>query len=183
MRKNLIILLIGVVVGFILYSLLLGKGPSRSDAQSENDSEGEIISNGTKSSQKPFELREEDVVIPKQAPVAPVETRTHGSDDPRAAEPTPTPTESPKRILNFEVSEPEVHQMEANLDTLQKEVSLFREERGWVVKFYSSQNALADTGVRDGDLIRFNHLDTMKRNPETAELAQRLEDVLLSLQR
>lgn len=191
MKRSLITLGIGVVLGFILYSILLGRD-SASDAQRDGTSKAEFISvedadssaASRKSSSKPFELREEDVSIPKATPLPAVETRTHGSDEPRPPDASPTPSPSAeKRILNFEVSEPEVYQMETRLDSLQREVSLFREDRGWVVKFYSSQNALADTGIRDGDLIRFSHLESMKANPETAELARRLEDILQSLER
>ena len=88
-----------------------------------------------------------------------------------------------KAVLNFDVSQEQVEAMEHAIPELQKDVSLFRDSKGWVVRFHSQPNLLSDIGLKDNDLIRFSQIQKLKRDPEQAELISRLESVLNSLQR
>lgn len=91
--------------------------------------------------------------------------------------------EDPKKSLNFQISEAQIDAMEAQLPELQKEVSLFREQNGWLVRLHGHENLFAAIGVEDNDFIRFTQFDDMKKNPATEHLASRLEDILSNLER
>lgn len=86
-------------------------------------------------------------------------------------------------VLNLDISEDQVVQMEQHLIDLQKDVSLFRDKTGWIVRFHIQDNLLATTGIRDNDLIRFGHIEKLKEDPNRADLITRLEAVMMSLQR
>jgi hypothetical protein len=173
MKKNVVIFALGLIVGLFLYSSLQSqKKETNSDAQRE-----------TLPAHKEPELHQEDIAIsrpssPPNAASVSVETRTHAPETERPPAPSPS-----KRILQFDVSEFQLQRMEADLEALQKDVSLSRLEKGWQVKFRDDKNLLAEMGLRDGDLIQFSHLESMRRNPETTDLARRLEYVLTFLER
>ena len=86
-------------------------------------------------------------------------------------------------VLNLDVSEAQVSQMELNIDELQRDVSLFREQRGWVVRFHRKENLLAKIGVQDNDFIREGHFERLKQISDRAELMTRLEAIMNQLQR
>lgn len=98
--------------------------------------------------------------------------------------PESQPTEvSQAQLLNIDISEEQVVTMEQNLNELQKDVSLFRDEKGWVVRFHSRDNLLSQMGFHDNDLIRFGHFEKLKEDPSRSELITRLESVMMNLQR
>ena len=119
----------------------------------------------------------------------------HRSEEPASATTTPeTPHEvatsemqppqpTPPHPVYFIFSEESVENMEQNIATLQKDVSVIKDQDGWVVRFHSTNNLLSQLGISDNDLIRFNQLDEMRLNPETQDLANRMESVLGNLER
>lgn len=90
---------------------------------------------------------------------------------------------NPPHPVYFIFSEETVENMEQNIATLQKDVSVIKEQDGWVVRFHSTHNLLSQLGISDNDLIRFNQLDEMRLNPDTQDLANRMESVLANLER
>ncbi len=71
--------------------------------------------------------------------------------------------------------------MEENLSDLQKEVSLFRDNTGWIVCFHSQNNLLSRIGIKDNDLIRFGQIEKLKQDPNKTALISRLEAVIETL--
>lgn len=91
------------------------------------------------------------------------------------------PTANVLKGLN--ITESQIQKMEAYLPELQKDVSLFKDTQGWVVRFHHSSKIMSGLGVKDGDLISFKHLQDMKNEPALKALVGRLESVLSQLQK
>jgi hypothetical protein len=87
------------------------------------------------------------------------------------------------KILNIEFSDEQVSTMEQNIDELQKDVSFYRDTQGWIVHFNSQENPMAFAGLKDGDFIRFQQLNELKKDPSKEPLVSRLEGVMQQLQR
>lgn len=77
----------------------------------------------------------------------------------------------------------QISEMEQNLNDLQKDVSLFKDRRGWIVRFHVENNLLSQTGLKDNDLITFKQLQKLKEDPNKADLMTRLEVVMGTIQR
>jgi hypothetical protein len=91
--------------------------------------------------------------------------------------------EESKHSMVFDISEDEVEILEQNIPELQDQVTLYRENDGWHVRFKDPSNLLADFGILDNDVIRFSQIEEMKKDPSMERLTGRLEDVLHSLER
>lgn len=91
--------------------------------------------------------------------------------------------EEASEVFNLDIAESELAMMEENLSDLQKDVSLVRSEDGWIVRFYNSSNLMESIGVKDRDLIRFSHLEALKRDPTKTYLVSRLESLFSHLER
>lgn len=90
---------------------------------------------------------------------------------------------TPPHPVYFIFSEETVENMEQNIAALQKDVSVVKDREGWIVRFHSTNNLLSQVGISDNDMIRFNQLDEMRLNPDTQDLANRMESVLANLER
>lgn len=90
---------------------------------------------------------------------------------------------NPKQHLKLDISDEQISTLEENLPELQKDVSLYRENEGWSVRFHQPTNILSNMGLKDSDLIRFSSLQEMKQDPSKQELISRLEQVLHQLER
>lgn len=87
------------------------------------------------------------------------------------------------QLLNLNVTEEQIAEMEENLSDLQKEVSFYKDNAGWIVRFHSQDNLLSHLGIKDNDLIRFGQIERLKQDPTKTELISRLEAVIETLQR
>lgn len=85
-------------------------------------------------------------------------------------------------VLNIDISEQQIARMESELPELQKDVSLFRDNKGWTVRFHRQDNLLSLTGINDNDLIRFEQIERIKKDPSKTELISRLENIMVQLQ-
>lgn len=84
---------------------------------------------------------------------------------------------------NLNITEAQISAMEQSLGTLQKDVSLFKDTAGWVVRFHQPSKVMSDLGVQDNDLISFHQLDGIRSQPALQDLVKRLEAVLSQLQK
>lgn len=87
------------------------------------------------------------------------------------------------QTLNLDISEEQITEMEQHFSDLQKDVSLFRDNNGWVVRFHNENNLLSSVGIKDNDFIRFGQIQQLKEDQSKAELISRLEAVMVNLQR
>lgn len=85
--------------------------------------------------------------------------------------------------LNIDISEQQISRMEQELPELQKDVSLYRDNKGWTVRFHRQDNLLSLTGINDNDLIRFEQIESIKKDPTKTALISRLEHIMEQLQR
>jgi hypothetical protein len=97
--------------------------------------------------------------------------------DPKPEDPTTV-----ANTLNIDISEQQITRMEEELPELQKDVSLYRDNKGWTVRFHRQDNLLSLTGINDNDLIRFEQIAQIKKDPAKTELISRLENIMLQLQ-
>lgn len=98
--------------------------------------------------------------------------------DPKPEDPTVV-----ANTLNIDISEQQIVRMEQELPELQKDVSLYRDNKGWTVRFHRQDNLLSLTGINDNDLIRFEQIESIKKDPTKTELISRLEHIMEQLQR
>ncbi|WP_413291441.1 hypothetical protein [Bdellovibrio sp. HCB337] len=84
---------------------------------------------------------------------------------------------------NLNITEEQIQAMEKSLGTLQKDVSVFKDTAGWVVRFHQPSKLMSDLGVQDNDLISFHQLQSIKSQPALQDLVARLEAVLGHLQK
>lgn len=94
----------------------------------------------------------------------------------------PEAEDLPKQI-DLTLSPFQVENMEQDLGALQKDVSLFRYKKGWLVRFHTRENLLSEIGVRDSDFIRFSQFEQMKNDVTKKDLVSRLESVLVQLEK
>lgn len=87
------------------------------------------------------------------------------------------------RTLDLDISEEQITEMEQHFSDLQKDVSLFRDSNGWVVRFHNKNNLLSSVGIKDNDFIRFGQIQKLKEDHSKGELISRLEAVMVNLQR
>lgn len=98
--------------------------------------------------------------------------------DPKPEDPTVV-----ANTLNIDISEQQISRMEQELPELQKDVSLYRDNKGWTVRFHRQDNLLSLTGINDNDLIRFEQIESIKKDPTKTALISRLENIMVHLQR
>lgn len=101
---------------------------------------------------------------------------------PALTAPLPGPEAAPHAI-NLNISEEQVSNLEENFADLQKDVSVYRDQQGWVVRFHHNSNPLADMGLQDNDMIRFSQFHEDTQDPDRDRLYSRLEQVLIDLER
>ncbi|WP_413612162.1 hypothetical protein [Bdellovibrio sp. HCB-110] len=177
----------GIIVG-----ILIGFGLSSLNKNSENDQN--IVSSQAENfemknskaqiktqeiNQNPFENKME-LLDEKKADIS-IEISKE-----KAIKDTPETNKneiSQTHLLNLDISEEQIVEMEQHLGDLQKDVSLFRDNKGWIVRFHTQNNLLSKTGLKDNDLIRFGQIERLKEDPNNTELISRLEAIIMSLQR
>ncbi|MFM6927083.1 MAG: hypothetical protein ACKOX6_01390 [Bdellovibrio sp.] len=170
--NKLLIFIIGLVCGFILSHVSVDRPKIDTALEAPSDSEDiKTLSPHSGHDQIPVVRRSE----PTTTAALPVVSQTP-LDDPR--EPT-----APPHPVNFLFNEQTLETMEENIVTLQKEVSVIKDREGWVIRFHSADNLMSHIGLSDNDMIRFNQLDEMRLNPDTQDLAMRMESVLANLER
>lgn len=160
--------LIGLGIGLSLSSFF--KNPSTENtAKDEGPYQGSV-----QGSVVAFEAPKKQIpkVLPTQSPVKKAEVLT-----------VEQKTDAGTRHISLELSSEQVATLEANLRDLQKDVSLYREQAGWSVRFHHPTNIMSMFGFKDSDLIRFSSLQAMKQDPSKQELISRLEQVLSQLER
>jgi len=96
---------------------------------------------------------------------------------------TAAPVEAPPSSVTFQFDEQDLDALEQSLPDLQKEVSLYRRENGWLVRIHATTNPFAFIGIQDNDFIRDNQFQDLERDPSKKTLVGRLVDILTSLER
>jgi hypothetical protein len=93
-----------------------------------------------------------------------------------ATDETPAP-----RMLSLDISDEDLQLLEQNIAELQNEVSLYKDDKGWVVRFNNADNLLSMIGLQDNDFIRYKQFEAMKNDPVNGEKFTRLEAVFQNL--
>ena len=182
MRKIAAGLIIGIIVGYALFSQKDKAQVESSTTQSSLDQEALEVKKP--SSPLPSAKRVVQAPEPQVKETTSLQLEKPVESSPRiAAEMQVEEQEAPPKVLSLDVSEMQIAQMEQQIEELQRDVSLYRERNGWVVRFHRKNNTLARIGVQENDLIRDGHFDSLKQVPGKAELMARLEAVINHLQR
>lgn len=84
--------------------------------------------------------------------------------------------------LSVRLDEDTLAYMEAHFDEIRAEAATQLTELGWRVRSFADQGGLEKLGLKDGDLIRLDKLEELKRHPAYAELAKRAEALLKRLE-
>lgn len=169
--SKIVIFIIGVVCGFALSRLSVDRPKIETALESPSDSDD--VKNSL-----PHSLENQVPVIHRSEAVA-------SASPPETPQPPNEVVETPSspHPVNFIFNEETLETMEQNIVTLQKEVSVIKDRDGWILRFHSPDNLLSHIGLSDNDLIRFHQLDEMRLNPDTQDLAMRMESVLANLER
>lgn len=178
MKKFIAGIIVGILIGVGLYSMISSSQVSNVAAKTAAAVQPESVdvkiedSTPPVSGEKKMEmlgLKTGDVVL-QLSPGAVFENTEHNEV-------------SASKVLNIDLSEEQVTEMEMHLPELQKDVSLFRDNEGWIVRFHTQGNILSNVGIKDNDLIRFGQIQELKKDPEKVELISRLEAIFHNLQR
>lgn len=169
--NKLVIFIIGVSCGFALSRLSTDHPKMESVLKSTSESDDiKTFTSNAHENKMPVIHRSEAVV--SASPSVILQSPTETVEAP-----------SPPHPVNFVFNEETLETMEQNIVTLQKEVSVIKDRDGWILRFHSPDNLLSHIGLSDNDLIRFHQLDEMRLNPDTQDLALRMESVLANLER
>lgn len=88
-----------------------------------------------------------------------------------------------KKLVVLNISEARVEALEQNFSELQRDISLFKDDRGWTVRFHRNTNLLSSMGIQDNDLISFELFQQLKKDPSKGNLVSRLEIIFSNLER
>ncbi|MBO9666823.1 MAG: hypothetical protein J7501_08410 [Bdellovibrio sp.] len=173
MKKSLFVFGIGILVGLGI-SHFGRSDQTKSVAEATPDSDDE----------KTFPAAKAQVELPAppRMPTA-AETKPLQSELPPPAMPQASLEQPAPRIADIDFNEANVEVLEQNIVELHKDVSLEKDRDGWIVHFHTSDNLLSSFGISNNELIRFNQVDEMKKDPNTVELANRIENLLSNLER
>lgn len=107
-----------------------------------------------------------------------------------AAAPSTTPmaippanAEGTHRNINLELTEEAVEMLEQSITELHQAVTVERDNEGFILHFESNDNYFASIGLANNDRIPFTQFEEMRQNPETQELASRIETILSNLEK
>ncbi|WP_413586100.1 hypothetical protein [Bdellovibrio sp. HCB274] len=172
MNKDLIVAFaLGILVGWGVFKFTAPKSASAPTEVAQGVSEDEMNQPG------PTENAEE------AAPPATPDTMA-------AANPTATPLaqppatpEEPPRDINLQLTEEAVDMLEENIAELHSSVTVERDNEGFILHFDSPDNYFANIGLANNDRIPFTQFEEMRQNPETQELAGRIETILSNLEK
>ena len=170
MKKFSLGLIVGVCIGFGLSAIFK---PDTKITDTPEISQDEI----EKPSIPSKELYADKAGAKKSNLVLQVSSAQDTPMDPKPEDPTVVANN-----LNIDISEQQISRMEQELPELQKDVSLYRDNKGWTVRFHRQDNLLSLAGINDNDLIRFEQIENIKKDPSKAELISRLENIMLQLQ-
>ncbi len=87
------------------------------------------------------------------------------------------------QILNIDITNEQIENIEQNISDLQKDVKIFKDSKGWVVKFYRNENLISSLGINDNDIIRFDQLNRLKADPSKEHQISQLESIFYQLER
>lgn len=166
-------LIVGVCLGFGLASVLKPdpKDPVIPEIAQEDLMNTELPKMELKPDSKSKKTHRRDLVLE-------VASSQETPESPKQEDPTEV-----ANVLNIDISEKQIARMEEELPELQKDVSLFRDDKGWIVRYNRQENLLSLTGINDNDFIRFEQIERIKKDPSKRELISRLENIMLQLQR
>ncbi|UYL10308.1 hypothetical protein B9G69_006910 [Bdellovibrio sp. SKB1291214] len=95
----------------------------------------------------------------------------------------PTNSEGIHRNINLELTEEAVDMLENSITELHQAVTVERDNEGFILHFESNDNYFASIGLANNDRIPFTQFEEMRQNPETQELASRIETILSNLEK
>ncbi|MGE5084684.1 MAG: hypothetical protein ACM3MG_00175 [Bacillota bacterium] len=170
--NKLVIFIIGVVCGFALSRVSADRPILETALENRSEAEEPNVTSEHSASAKIPVIHHSDSTTVAPLAVAPQTPLEDSREKPK-----------PPHPINFVFNEETLETMEQNIVILQKEVSVIKDRDGWVVHFHSPDNLLSQIGLSDNDMIRFNQLDEMRLNPDTQDLAMRMESVLANLER
>ncbi|WP_413559522.1 hypothetical protein [Bdellovibrio sp. HCB209] len=89
----------------------------------------------------------------------------------------------PPRNVNLELTEESLEMLEQNITELHSEVTVERDNEGWILHFNNPDNYFSSIGLADNDRIPFTQFEEMRQNPEQQEMASRIETILSNLEK
>lgn len=180
MNKNIYTFCLGLVVGLSVMFLLKKETPKESLPANESivtHVSPEIATKPIETSATTAPINGNQIMQVEKEAAAQAPTEVAAAEMPPEIEQEELP-----QSIDLTLSDLQVENMEQSLGDLQKDVSLFRYKKGWLVRFHSSGNLLSEIGVHDNDFIRFSQFEEMKKDRSKEKLVSRLEDVLTNLE-
>ncbi|WP_413576664.1 hypothetical protein ACLVWU_01340 [Bdellovibrio sp. HCB290] len=173
MNKDLIVAFaLGILVGWGVFKVTSPKSAPAPTEVAQGVSENEMNTPG------PTERADED----SDAPQTPDMMAAANPSATPLAQPPTTP-EEPPRDINLQLTEEAVDMLEENIAELHQSVTVERDNEGFVLHFDSPDNYFANIGLANNDRIPFTQFEEMRQNPETQELAGRIETILSNLEK
>ncbi len=120
-----------------------------------------------------------DVPPPPETP----DTNTAATPSGTPMAPTSTAGEGVHRNINLELTEDAVDMLEQSITDLHQSVTVERDAEGFILHFDNPDNYFASIGLSNNDRIPFTQFEEMRQNPETQELASRIETLLSNLEK
>ncbi len=107
---------------------------------------------------------------------------TPESETPTLPAETSTDVKEPNRIVELTLDESNLSNLESNMNDLSQKVTTSREERGWRVRYRSTDNPMSSIGIIHNDLVLYQVIQRAKKNSQTAPLVSRLENIFSTLE-
>ncbi|MBI3542271.1 MAG: hypothetical protein HY075_03215 [Deltaproteobacteria bacterium] len=171
MKRGLLIFVCGVAVGYLLHwQDTVAERQSALKSEAPRTAAPVAPARMLVTAERPRELSRP----------APAE-RQRDSDRDREARATAEPARETTAALDFD--EGTVQEMERAKDVLRELVYTENTAEGWRVHVLREDNLLTRSGLRDGDLITFDSVNSQLASPERGKLASRVVDLLNYIER
>jgi hypothetical protein len=179
MKGQLLFLIIGLVFGYLIHDRLAPRQARRAPSEVLTVACPEIQT-------QPLVATDEKPIQMAQAAPMPVTeaNRPFTVISPRdSANPSLAKSETQATVSGLILTEESISDMEKQLDQLRNTSSSSESAEGWRIQYGQGDRVFTRAGIRSGDLITYESLNTELQNPERARLAGRLIEVFNAIKR
>lgn len=166
MRRGLFILAVGIIIGLLVQTY---KQP-KNEVSAQN-LEAKVIDTHS-SPPQPSNLKKEQTNSPSEATrPAPTVTRRKDRD-----------IQEQNETHGLIINEENVQEMEKQGNQLARYAFTTQTTEGWKIQISPDDKVFLNAGLRSGDLITFQSMNSQLQNPERASLAARMVAILNQIQ-
>jgi hypothetical protein len=158
MKRNLIVLTLGVVIGFGIRSLFFQESPTAPDRPENHIPSAKLVAVEQKAVEN----------LPKPARSPSVTQPQKEDRDPKA----------PEQTYGLVINEENIAEMEQHWETLPDYAYATQTQEGWKIEILPEDRVFLKAGMSSGDLITFESMNAQLQNSERAQLADRMVTIL-----